>query len=319
MKTRTMRRRAHRTTWLGAGGWIIVAACGNESVNVLTPRDVSVVTDADGQPVDGSVDASIDVAVEPAIDVSIDPVMELYPIEAAMETGPIDAPAEALGPRDGATPTGCRVQGAGCTFASECCLLACLTPDGGNRVCVDGPQCAGATKACTNSAECCADSCVSGQCRGVSVGAGACLPAGEPCTPTDKCCGGLCEIIGGELRCALLSDCHVVGEICRTDRDCCSGACRGDDRRVPVCVAAPTCTLGNKMCWGQAGDRCDNHSDCCTGPCMPLKEGVSRCTATAGCGVECAFCTQPQDCCVGSECRSDDGGGYWRCVTGPRP
>jgi hypothetical protein len=306
--------RVPRSTWLAvAGGCFIVAtACGNESVNVLGPRDVSVEADSKDDASDVSIEGSIDVS----IDVSIDESADAGPIDASIDAGSIDAPAEPPSPGDGdgATPTGCNLRGMECALPGECCSLACPLSDAQQRTCAESPICSGAGQECGSNGDCCAGSCLGPPgCRGVSVSIGACLPAGEPCPSDGACCSGVCDPGAGH-RCKRLNECRVVGETCPTPEKCCSGKCESDDRGVLICKQAPTCTLGGKMCSSQAWDRCMIDSDCCTGVCN-LSEGVHRCTApTTSCKVECAYCTQDLDCCVGSRCRAD-GSGYSRCET----
>ena len=60
-----MMQRGHCTTRLVVGLWVMAAtACGNESVNVLAPRDVSVETDSSDDSFDVSIEASVDISVD---------------------------------------------------------------------------------------------------------------------------------------------------------------------------------------------------------------------------------------------------------------
>jgi len=301
-------RRAHGKPWLAAAGLLAwgLSACGNESVNVFTPRD-------SGPDVSEPSDTGSDVATQDAApqDISLDAGPDAGPNDVTSEVGPVDATRDASadmpGSVDGPT-TGCQPLGGPCSFAGACCFLACplpTLPDAG-RTCSAGPQCGAAGDACMSNADCCADRCVGGFCGGFSPGT--CLPAGERCAIDNDCCGARCKPTGGgDTRCALLDACRVFGEVCVTQYDCCSGQCGvGSGGGVRVCLVAPACTLDGRVCRGQAGDRCTTGADCCTDQCSPV-DGVLRCTNTAACGGACALCVRGSDCCS-NRCMGDENG-----------
>jgi len=278
---------------------VLAAACSNESINVLSPRDAAV---------DASVDASVDANV-----VDGPPPTDALPPTDAPPTDappPIDAPPPTDGPPPIDPPTtGCLTVGAQCSSAGACCLLSCPNVVNGPRVCAAGPVCASAGEPCASNIDCCSDSCMGAICVGVATDR--CRPAGEQCTTDGECCGTRCiSLSGAPARCALLGACRVQGEVCRTQTDCCSGRC-DDDQGRRVCLEAPPCGLGGSTCRGQAGDRCVIDGDCCTGACsVRPEEGVRRCAAPA-CGDQCALCTEDRDCCTG-RCVWDESG-YRRC------
>jgi hypothetical protein len=301
-----------------------LAACGNQSVNVLTSRDArdaaidgeagepppdTSVDDAPTTPdavFDGVVDLSIDVTIDASVDaprdLSSDPTMDRS-IDVSSD-GALDVPPDR-------NPTGCFAVGGSCSFAAQCCTLAC--PDGMPRVCGSGPTCAPAGQDCVSNADCCGNRCVSAKCEGIPVGA--CRPAGELCSAAGDCCGGVCAPSGGASRCALLDACRVVGEVCVTNADCCSQVCGANSQGLSVCVAAPACDAPGNSCSRQGGDRCAVDAQCCSGACRAQVDGVLRCTITT-CGGECAACSEDRDCCAGATCGAD-GMGYLRCR--PRP
>jgi hypothetical protein len=313
-------RHTPRAAWLAAGGWVLVAtACGNESVNVLAPRDASVEVEAKDDAADVSVDALPDVSREASVEVNVDVFVDMGSIDTSMdlaiEAGPADVAVDPPGPRDGG-PTGCRSPGETCTFAGACCTLSCSQVGAPRdpRTCAAGPICVVAGDDCLDNEDCCSNRCEGRRCLGVSPDA--CWPAGELCTATSDCCGGICAAAdAGAHRCKRLSGCRVVGEMCGTRSDCCSGRCELDDRgQVHVCIQAPQCGPAGRMCFAQMGDRCRSTADCCGGECSVGDDGVDRCAPlpTSTCGAPCAICAGDPDCCSKS-CIVDESG-YKLCL-----
>jgi hypothetical protein len=286
-------------------------ACGNESINVLAPRDARADTVADDAAPDVSVDAPSpdDGTMEdrpgvdgPAADISI------------MDGPAMDAPTVDIQTTDAPT-IGCGAPGDSCSFAGKCCSLSCPNPSpGAARVCAADGICATVDEKCGNNTDCCSNRCTGDICE---LPAGRCRPAGEFCGRDDECCGNVCTVpaAGGPTRCARLAGaCRVFGEVCVMNAECCSGRCNPDGAGNQFCAHAPPCGIGGNMCRGQAGDRCeltDGATDCCSAACIPGGEGPPRC-APQSCRGECALCAENRDCCTG-QCIADDSG-YRRCV-----
>lgn len=172
----------------------------------------------------------------------------------------------------------CQPVGAACSFAGQCCTLACVAGvDGGAPRCAAGPACAVAGARCTQSIDCCSNDCTAGSCvmaAAVAQPAGPpppppgsmCRPAGEACMHNPDCCGTEC--VG--MRCELLDGCRVAGEICNADMDCCAGLCANNADGVGRCRPAGTCAV--------IGDICAMAADCCAGAaCVADPSGAKRC------------------------------------------
>lgn len=218
---------------------LMFAACGNESINVLTPRDAA----ADVDTTDASEDTLVDTSVDPSLDASVDassdppstvdgPALDSPTLDGTLADGPIV---------DGPT-AGCYGVGQSCSVAGQCCSLSCPLPSrpDDQRTCAAAPVCAPADQGCASNADCCSNLCDGNGCLAVTPPR--CRPAGELCAANEDCCGARCGAgAGGLTRCALLDGCRVLGEVCVTNSECCSGRCDFDDsNKRRVCLAAPS-------------------------------------------------------------------------------
>jgi hypothetical protein len=306
------------------------AACGEQSVSVLTPRDprdgsadsapdasVDAIEEGGTEPPEASsdnaapADTSPDGVPDVRIDVAIDSSGDGAP-DSSIDRSDVASDGASDGAGEGGGPTvGCLPLGMSCSFAGECCSLAC--PSIAPRVCASGPICTLSGVQCDNNADCCTNKCIGGNCE--AVPAGVCRPAGELCSVAGDCCGGKCAATGGGSRCALLNECRVLSEVCAKNDDCCSRVCGSGPQGPSVCIVAPACDAPGNACRAQPGDRCTLNADCCSAPCGAGVDGVLRCGTTA-CRGECVKCSEDRECCTGMACVAD-GTGYLRCRTRP--
>ena len=262
---------------VAAAAALVLTACAPATLDVLDPAPGK---DSDAGVPDATVDGAQDSGagdVSPSGDVST------------------EEPAEAIGCLGDLSP---------CTFAGQCCSLACVPSTGDDtqrRQCSDTPTCAVAGAACTVGADCCEDVCMAVHCG--SMPPPMCKPAGEACAGNPECCGQVCS--GGH--CALLEGCRVQGEICGSSTDCCTAVCQIDAQSVGHCTPLPMCNENDhKGCTQQVGDICGGNPDCCSRECSMLADGVKRCVPAGGCRSQCELCSSNADCCSGV-CNGPDG------------
>ncbi len=274
---------------------LMLAGCAPETLGVLDPgpaRDSG----------SSSSDATIDAAKDSGADVV--PSGDGNPVSDATEDSPPQPDASSC-TRVGADaaclpPVGCLGEPGPCTFAGQCCSLACLASGGPMGSCGEGPACASAGAPCPTAAACCSNVCTGGQC---GMSSAMCKPAGEACGGNPECCGQVCS--GGH--CALLEGCRVQGEVCGSSSDCCSSVCNLDPQSVGHCAALPMCMGNDKAgCSKQVGEICGGNNDCCSRDCVMLPGGLKRCAPLGGCRVECELCSSNADCCSGA-CGGPDG------------
>ncbi len=88
------------------------------------------------------------------------------------------------------TPRGpCKITGAECAQAAECCGGFCLPDDSGYRACSE--TCADLGARCVNDRDCCEDAiCETGACV---LPLGPCLELGEVCSANEDCCSQTCD------------------------------------------------------------------------------------------------------------------------------
>ncbi len=241
-----------------------VGACTPASLEVLEPApladggrqtDATIEGGKDGGPPS---DASSPDAPVDAVGDAVLPGNEGGPCSGLEQDAACSASAQccsgwcaASGASKACEPTvGCLGEPTTCTFAGQCCSLACVPGSGDTkaRQCGDGPPCSIAGSPCTAAADCCSAVCMAGHC---GMSPPRCRPAGETCMGNGDCCSTLCS--AG--RCALLSGCRVQGEVCGSSSDCCSGACLLGPDSIGHCAALAMCTENDRqMCTRQVGE-----------------------------------------------------------------
>ncbi len=200
-----------------------------------------------------------------------------------------------------ADPSGCLPEGSACTFAMQCCAMACV-----EGLCAAAPLCLTNGDACTANAQCCSHRCDVDRCKHLAD----CRTAGDDCANDGECCSGSCVDLGGpKKQCELLPLCRVLGELCVDHLDCCSGHCILSPQGVPRCAAAPSAP-GACM---SANDRCQDSADCCSGLCSDVDSTARRCQLSSGCRAEGELCSGSGQCCS-SQCTADPEG-VFRCVS----
>lgn len=210
---------------------------------------------------------------------------------------------------DSDTKEPCRLLGASCASAGQCCTGACGT--GLCRSCISDNQ------ACTSN-----DGCCSGTCQGaVDGGTGTCKPlntscrtSGNTCSSHGECCSSYCE---NGVCSANTSYCRQTGDMCSTNSQCCGGLCEKLTGaalgvcKVPSASGATNCKIAGEVCGGiisvPDGGISDGGSsipqcggECCSRACAPYGNSKAIiCQPPTGCRPTGEICFQDSDCCGG--------------------
>jgi hypothetical protein len=266
-------------------GFVALAACGPEDIELAASRAGPDAAAADGGTFGG--DAS-------AVECDARSASATCQALGASCMGNAECCSAHCAGGSCAIPGTCAGAGTACAASRECCSGFCEPTAGSTTLsCLAG--CRPVNTACTHASDCCDLACNGGMCGGME-----CLREGSDCTAGVQCCSNECDADdgGGNGKCVLdpVATCRSSGDDCHSGGSgtCCSGVCDSSN-------SSNRCDPGPGPCRA-LGTVCASAADCCPGAaCADDGTGRTVCTSASASPLpDGASCVASFECTSGS-------------------